>query len=909
MMPSVLVRAAAVTLAATTGVAVFLAYPDWNHHYLAWFAYVPLLIAASGTTPRQGFWLGLLAGTITNLGGFHWITEMLGEFGHMSALPAWAILSVQAVTQGLSVAIGLFAWRWLVARGAPVAVSAFLCLWLGEAVTPMLFPWFLGNAITPELQMIQIAELGGVHLVSAMLYAANAALTEPFLALLQRRRPAWRFLVVTAAGVALAAGWGALRIPQVDAAQKAAPKMKIGMVEGDIGIWEKEARYLSGPARSQTLRHNLLKHQQMTRSLEAKGAELVVWPESAYQPFSDNPVLHTTDHFLLVGAGGAILRHDGTKLTSEPPDRLGLPRDLGLLSALSSPRGDLWRAIDGGRRVVTVTPEGAWRVDLPQGETGVATVSPNVDGDGKLAPGLVVSRSGRVWKLDFEVPAAPVTDKGAPVQVPGQGAPRPQLLPVAHAGSAGPVDVTSAARNSLGTVVLVGRSGALLKVQGDLLVRMPAPALADLWSVSGDPRDVTFLAAGDGGTVVMGEGDRWFAQRVGVETFYATWFGPDGSMYVAGKHGAWYTRTPRGKWQTPTRAADVDLLAGATDAEGRVLLVGRGGRVFLTDDNGVPREVNAGSRGEITAAVGFQAQPAWVLPRNVKRILPADRPLPDAALTFPADVQADLSQGLQQSSSPIRGFHVPLLFGAMTQGGRPEHSDSTCTECNYNSALLLDGKGNVLGMHDKAFLLMFGEYLPFGERFPWLYDLSPETSRFQPGTRTAPLELGKARMGMLICYEDLVPRYARRIAAHNPNVFVNLTNDAWFGKTEEPYHHLNLALMRTVEYRRWLLRSTNTGVSVFIDAVGLRVAETSLDGAETLLQDVPLLEDRTVYASMGDWPLLVLAAWLLLLWGRALRGPGPAGRAKKTAKPRKTAPKKKSASPEAPEIMEPAKLK
>ena len=87
------------------------------------------------------------------------------------------------------------------------------------------------------------------------------------------------------------------------------------------------------------------------------------------------------------------------------------------------------------------------------------------------------------------------------------------------------------------------------------------------------------------------------------------------------------------------------------------------------------------------------------------------------------------------------------------------------------------------------------------------------------------------------------------------------------------------------------------------------MAETSLDGSETLLQDVPLLEDRTVYASMGDWPLLVLAAWLLLLWGRALRGPGPAGRAKKTAKPRKTAPKKKSASPEAPEIMEPAKLK
>ena len=145
-------------------------------------------------------------------------------------------------------------------------------------------------------------------------------------------------------------------------------------------------------------------------------------------------------------------------------------------------------------------------------------------------------------------------------------------------------------------------------------------------------------------------------------------------------------------------------------------------------------------------------------------------------------------------------------------------------------------------------LVPFGEYIPLGEQFPQLYELSPETSRFQSGTRTAPIELPLkdgviARLGMLICYEDLVPGYAKRVAAHDPDVFINLTNDAWFGQSAEPEHHLNLALIRAVEYRRWLLRSTNTGISVFIDAVGRRVAETALTGEETLLYVSAFLRD------------------------------------------------------------------
>ena len=78
--------------------------------------------------------------------------------------------------------------------------------------------------------------------------------------------------------------------------------------------------------------------------------------------------------------------------------------------------------------------------------------------------------------------------------------------------------------------------------------------------------------------------------------------------------------------------------------------------------------------------------------------------------------------------------------------------------------------GEVQALHDKSFLLAFGEYMPLGETFPSLYALSPETSRFQSGTRTEPVVSGKARIGMLICYEDLIPRYAARVAAHEAPV-------------------------------------------------------------------------------------------------------------------------------------------
>jgi hypothetical protein len=394
-------------LAIGSGVLTFLAFPGWNYHFLIWFCQVPLLLAATGLPTMAGFRLGLLAGFVTNFGGFHWMTYMLAEFGHLPAPVTWAILALQALTQGLTTAVGAGLWRYCAERGVSPAWAAWLALWAGEAAIPMIFPWFLGNAASPELAVIQIADLGGVQLVSGLLFAVNAALAGVVLSLAQRSALPWRFVGTTVLAVLLTLGYGHLRITSVDAEQASADKLKLGLVEGNVGIWEKEARQLAPSERLTTLRHNLLKHQQMTAKLQQEGAELVVWPESSYVPFGSIPVLHSRDDALLAGAGGTVLAFDGKDVRPLAPDRLGLPRDLGLLSSLAWPRGDLWRALDGGKRVLTVGPLGAQVTDLPPGVVGIGVVQPPADWQGDLPAGYVIGQRGEAFRLPLPPLHAP----------------------------------------------------------------------------------------------------------------------------------------------------------------------------------------------------------------------------------------------------------------------------------------------------------------------------------------------------------------------------------------------------------------------------------------------------------------------------------------------------------------------
>lgn len=211
--------------------------------------------------------------------------------------------------------------------------------------------------------------------------------------------------------------------------------------------------------------------------------------------------------------------------------------------------------------------------------------------------------------------------------------------------------------------------------------------------------------------------------------------------------------------------------------------------------------------------------------------------------------------------------HVPTLFGGLTRrelNGRIRP---------YNTAFLTDSQGNITGTYDKIYLLAFGEYLPFGETFPILYDWSPHSGNFAPGTHRKPLLLGDYRISVLICYEDILPNFVRGVVREaKPQLFVNMSNDAWFGDTHEPWEHLALAKFRAVEHHRALVRATNSGVSAAIDPVGRTLAVSGVFTRENLSAKVPLLEENSLYQAVGDFPALFAVLSLALAWLRQRKG-------------------------------------
>jgi apolipoprotein N-acyltransferase len=202
---------------------------------------------------------------------------------------------------------------------------------------------------------------------------------------------------------------------------------------------------------------------------------------------------------------------------------------------------------------------------------------------------------------------------------------------------------------------------------------------------------------------------------------------------------------------------------------------------------------------------------------------------------------------------------VPALFGAVIVKRVEDARDYVL----YNSALLSNEAGQVVGRFDKQKLVLFSESMPFGEELPILYEWSPNSGKFVPGKRYDPLTFGKHQIATIICYEDIIPSFVNRIVNNgDPDLIANLTNDAWFGDTTEPWIHLAMSTMRAIEHRRYFVRSTNSGVSAIIDPVGRVVKHTETFEQAALAADIAWLHARTVYELLGDipWWLLSLVA-------------------------------------------------
>ena len=195
----------------------------------------------------------------------------------------------------------------------------------------------------------------------------------------------------------------------------------------------------------------------------------------------------------------------------------------------------------------------------------------------------------------------------------------------------------------------------------------------------------------------------------------------------------------------------------------------------------------------------------------------------------------------------------------------------------YNSASVIAPTGAWTEQYDKIHLVPFGEYVPFASLLTFARKLTREVGTFDRGHSRYPVTVDSTHVGVFICYESIFPNEVRQFANNGAEVFVNISNDSWFGDTGAPWQHLNMARMRAVENNRWLLRDTNTGITVAIDPLG-RVTKQAAANQRTALQVTYDVEEATTfYTRHGDW-FPVLCAIITML-GLLLRFFKPAGAA------------------------------
>ena len=183
-----------------------------------------------------------------------------------------------------------------------------------------------------------------------------------------------------------------------------------------------------------------------------------------------------------------------------------------------------------------------------------------------------------------------------------------------------------------------------------------------------------------------------------------------------------------------------------------------------------------------------------------------------------------------------------------------------------NSVYGFDGR--VTGRYSKIKLVPFGERFPLRDMLGFMYDPLfaaiglPGLVSVTPGHAYRPIEVGRLRAATYICYESAFPQVARQMVRNGANLLVNISNDAWFGRTSGAEQHFQMGRVRTIETRQYLARAGNDGISAVIDPLG-RVDERFPRGErEAFAAKVGLSDAVTPYVRFGDW-VVALSALLL----------------------------------------------
>jgi apolipoprotein N-acyltransferase len=210
-----------------------------------------------------------------------------------------------------------------------------------------------------------------------------------------------------------------------------------------------------------------------------------------------------------------------------------------------------------------------------------------------------------------------------------------------------------------------------------------------------------------------------------------------------------------------------------------------------------------------------------------------------------------------------RSVQSPVIVGGLAADYSAEQNDWL----DYNSAMVVGADGALVGRYDKIHLVPFGEYVPFQRLLFFAHKLTGRVSRFSRGEERKVFRLNGHRYGVFICYEAVFADEVREFVQLGAEVLVNISDDGWYGDTSAPWQHLNMARMRAIENRRWLLRDTNNGVTAVIDPYGRVRQSIPRHQTDTLPAGYGFRDDVTFYTAHGD-----VFAWLCAILSSGVVG-------------------------------------
>jgi apolipoprotein N-acyltransferase len=238
---------------------------------------------------------------------------------------------------------------------------------------------------------------------------------------------------------------------------------------------------------------------------------------------------------------------------------------------------------------------------------------------------------------------------------------------------------------------------------------------------------------------------------------------------------------------------------------------------------------------------------------------------PEASVPGFIDAQPEFRDPVEALS---RELGVPIIVGGIGLSRVPDERRALY----HNSLFVVTPDGGVVDRYDKSVLVPFGEYVPLRELLGFLSVVAKslaDVADMTPGPRERPLdgltafEPAQTPVG-LICYEAVYPELVRGAVNAGARLLLNITNDAWYGRSSAPHQFLAITALRSAETGAPMLRAANTGVSAVIDARGVVLLETPIFEKLFVTVDIPPgRKSPTLYTRVGNWPLWL--SWLVLV--------------------------------------------